>query len=1032
MFLSNFSIRRKIAAVCLVAALAFLGLKEHRRIGIDLLPKFDVPCVRITAVHPGASPVEMAEDVARRIEDAVASVEGLKHVATVCTDDTAVLTLEFVSGTEVDLVIHEVREKIDSVMDDFPDGVETPLLDKVDVNACPVVAMHLTGTETIDRMRDYVDDKLADQFSCIPGVGKVRVRGGNEVQLHVLLDRSKLAACNLSVAQVVQALAENNVRASAGRIRESGREMTVVFDAEFPDIPALKELEIATAPGVRVYLGDVAEVQLVSKDVRQNAFLDGTEEGIRIDIVKRGDADTDEVVRAVREKFDFLTENGMIPGGMRLSWFKDDGSIVREAVADACRCILLGFVLVGALLLLFLRDARAAFVAFVSMPVSVAATFFAMELSGFSFDMTTLTALGCASGILAASSAVVIESVSGMRRSGLPPDEAARQGTNAVASAVSASALSNAVVFAPVALMTTLAGQMVAPFAGVMAAASLIALFVAFTLTPVLAAKLLAPRKESGRFAKAFFAGWDSLLAKLENGCLRAVGFVRRHPAAALLAVLLLCAGALLFAWPRTGFALFPTDDRNELSVKLEFPATAALSRTRERALEIVRDLEAELPYLERTSLVAGARTVMPGQVDEGVHLAEITLMFQPKGTRPPMDEIKESVREILSRRRDMLFSLALPQATGFAACEVAACLTGPDREELDRFALMGAALLRESGVATDVDASVRAPKPRILVRPDRPILKGLDLPASTLATSLAGYFDGVERGSYKIDGRSYDIRIRTAERTGFGQIDDVVIGSVNGSPVNLDAMAHAETENAPLALHRFDKERAAWICANPAPGCAASDVTDVLETRLEPQLPAGFRLSFFGQAEMMKDGVADSLEAILAAVVLLYLLLAGMTESWTRPLFVLSAVPLGFVGLLLAFAAANVPISMVGLIGAIMTIGVVVGNAILVMNECAALERSGIERGEAMTQAFRAKFRLVLMNTLASLAGVLPMALGSGMGSEIRAACGIGAAGAIAFSAVLAPILIHALTLLFREKKPQIAETSGTDAKPA
>ncbi len=1028
MFLSSFSIRRKIAAVCFVVALMFLGLKAYRHIGIDLLPKFDIPCVRITAVHPGASPIEMAEDVARRIEDAVASIEGLNHIATVCTDDTAVLTLEFVSGTDVDLVIHEVREKINSVMDDFPDGVETPLLDKVDLNACPVVTMHLTGTETLDRMRDYVDDKLADQFSCIPGVGKVRVRGGNEVQLHVLLDRDKLAACNISVAQVVEALAENNVRTSAGRIRESGRETTIVFDAEFPNIQALKELEIATVPDVRVYLGDVAEIQLISKDIRQNAFLDGSDEGVRIDVIKRNDADTDKVVRAVREKFDFLTENGMIPGGMRLSWFKDDGSIVREAVADAWRCVLLGIVLVGLLLLLFLRDARAAFIAFVSMPVSVVATFLAADLLNFSFDMTTLTALGCASGILAASSAIVIESIGRKLRSGLTPDEAARQGTAAAATAVSASALSNAVVFAPVAFMTTIAGQMVAPFAGVMAVASLAALFIAFTLTPVLATRLLPQQTATLRFAKVVFAGWDALLAKLENGCLRSIRFVRCHPATTLLAVLLLCAGVLLLAWPRTGFSFFPTDDRNELSVKLEFPSTVALSQTSERALEIVRDLETELPYLDRTSLVAGSRTVMPGQADEGVHLAEITLMFQPKGTRPPMDEIKETVREILSRRSDMLFSLALPQATGFSACEVAACLTGSNREELERFALMGADLLRESGVATDVDSSVRAPKPRILVRPDRPILKGIDLPASTLAVSLAGYFDGVERGSYKIAGRSYDIRIRTAERTGFGQIGDVVIGAVNGSPVNLDAIAHAETESVPLALHRFDKERAAWICANPASGYATSDVTRILKTHLEPQLPAGFRLAFFGQAEMMEEGVADSLEAILAAVVLLYLLLAGMTESWTRPLLILSSVPLGFVGLILAFAIADVPISMVGLIGAIMTIGVVVGNAILVMDECAELERSGIARDEAMIQAIRAKFRLVLMNTLASLAGFLPMAFGAGMGSEIRAACGIGAVGAIIFSACFTNFLLPALFFLFQGKGTRIAKNRETD----
>lgn len=1016
MILSSFSIRRKIATTCLVVAMVLLGLKAYRKIGIDLLPKFDLPYVQATVVYPGASPEEMEVDVARRIEDAVASIDGLKHVTTVCMEDAAALTLEFVLGTDVDLAIHEVREKINSVIDDLPDGVETPQLDKININAVSVVTMHLTGSETIDRMYDYVDDRLSDQFACIPGVGEVRVHGGNEVQMHVLLDRTKLAACNLSVAEVVQAIAENNVKIPAGRIKESGNEMTITYDAEFHDVQSLKDLEIAASSGVHVYLGDVADVALISKEIRQDAVLNETENAVCIEIIKKSDANAVEVIRDVRAKFEELTQNNLIPGGMRLSWFKDSGEFIQASVVDAWECLLLGIVLTALLLFLFLHDPRSTFIVSITMPVSVAVSFIAMELMGYTFDMMTLVALGCSSGILVANSVVVIENISKKLRAGLSPETAAIQGTDEVANAVSASALTNVVVFVPVVLMSSVVGLLIAPFAGVMVIATLVSLFVSFTLTPLLAAKFLSPKAGESAFSRLLFSRWDVGYAKLEAGYVRSLAFVRKHSVVAIVAILALCAAATAFSLPRIGISFIPTNDKGELSVALEFPSNFALSATREQTLEIVKELRKELPYLERTSVTAGYRNVMPGQVNEGVNLAEITLMFQPKDRRPSLEEIKEKIRSLLAQRRDVLFTVSAPQATGLAGSEISAYVSGPDLDVLEHYALLGADMLRETGIGTDIDTNVRAPKPRVRILPDRPILKGLGMQASTLGTSLAGYFDGVERGSYKIAGRSYDIRIRTKEASGFDQIGNVVIGALNGNPINLDALAYFEKDPVSVSLQRQDKERAGWIYANPAPGFAMGDVVSLLEKRLAPQLPPGYRLSFFGQSEKMKEGVADYIEVFITAIVMTYLLIAAMMESWSRPFLVMFTIPLGFVGMILMLAVTGNPLSMAGMLGAVMMIGIVVNNAILMLDECAMLERRGVPRHDAMIQAAREKFRPILMTSIAGVVGMLPMAFGSGMGSEIRSSCGIGVVGGLAFSAVLTFYLIPALFFLFQK----------------
>ena len=374
MTLSQFSIRRKVAMTSIILMLAILGVFAYRKIGIDLLPKFDVPYVQVTAIYPGASPEEIEVDVARRIEDAIASIEGLKHITTVCMENAAALTLEFELGTDVDIMIHQVREKINTIMDDFPDAVETPQLSKINVNAIPVVTLFLTGTRTLDEMYDYVDDRLSDQFSSIPGVGEVRIHGGNEVQLHIILNREKMAAANLTVAEVLQKVAKNNVKLPVGRVREAGREISLTYNAEFRNIEEIKALEVGNLRGRRVYLGDIADVQLVSKEIRQEGYF-GDELGICLEIVKRSDANAVKVIDAVRAKFETLNRDGGLPGGMHLTWFKDTGSFIRASVADSWQSVLLGILLTAVLIFLFLHEVRPTLIISITMPVSVVITF---------------------------------------------------------------------------------------------------------------------------------------------------------------------------------------------------------------------------------------------------------------------------------------------------------------------------------------------------------------------------------------------------------------------------------------------------------------------------------------------------------------------------------------------------------------------------------------------------------------------------------------------------------------------------------
>ena len=1013
MTLSQFSIRRKIAMTCIILMLAILGVFAYSKIGIDLLPKFDVPYVQVTAIYPGASPEEIEVDVARRIEDAIASLEGLKHITTVCMENAAALTLEFELGTDVDVMIHQVREKINTIMDDFPDAVETPQLSKININAIPVVTLYLTGTRTLDEMYDYVDDKLSDVFSSIPGVGEVRIHGGNEVQLHIILNREKMAAANLTVAEVLQKVARNNVKLPVGRVREGGREISLTYNAEFQDPEDIKALEVGNLTGKRLYLGDIADVQLISKEIRQEGYFGG-ELGVCIEIVKRSDANAVKVIDAIRAKYDALTTKGGLPGGMHLEWFKDTGSFIRASVADSWQSVILGIALTAILLFLFLHEVRPTLIISVTMPVSVVITFAAMDLMHYTFDMMTLVAIGCSAGILVANSVVVIENIIKKQHEGLSPADAASRGTDEVLVAVAASALTNVVVFVPVALMKSVVGLLIAPFAGVMVIATVVSLFVSFTLTPLLSSVLLRDSKGPMAWQKALFWLWDKVYDLITAAYGHTLDVIRRHSGVVIILILVGCALILRAVLPGVSMSFIPENDKGEISITLEYPANYDLAETRARTFEIIRDVNA-LPWVVKTGTTIGYRNVMLGQVPEGVNLAEITIMGLQKSQRAPIEDLVAQIHELLDTKyENLLYSITIPRATGVSGVEMTAFISGDDFDKLEEYAKRGAAILRESGMAEDIDTSVRTRKPKIVLKPNRTVIKDLGVDAATLGTSLVGYYEGVESGTFKVGSRSYEIRVKTEDVPGFDQASNIVAGSVRGKPIDLDVVASLEADPVSIALMREDKMRGGWIYANAAPGYTLDDIMKLLETKLTAELDQGYELKFFGQAEMMREGADEFVSVFVIAIVMTYLLIAALLESWFRPVIIMFTVPLGFIGLLLILSLTGTSLSMIGLLGAVMMIGIVVNNAILILDETRMLELSGMTTHDAMTQAAKNKFRPVVMTSIASIAGMLPMAFGRGLGSELRSSCGLGVVGGLVFSSVLTIYLIPALYYKF------------------
>ena len=1015
MFLSRASVRRPIAMSCFIIMLVLFGINSWDQLGLDAFPNVEIPYVTVTTVYPGASPAEIEVDVAKRLEDAVGTIDGLKTMNTTCMENVCQITLEFQLGQSVDVAAQDVRERIDKIRKELPADIEQPEISKFDPNATPVITLMLTGDLPVDKLYDYADETLANRLSVISGVAEIQLSGGEPLELRVTLDKEKLTAAGITVSQVLSKLGEANIKVPVGRIRQGVQEINVTYDSEFKDFNDLGALEIGTREKRRIYLRDVAEITMESEEKRSLAFFDG-EPGVVLKVVKKGEANAVRVIDGVRAAVDEINRDKLLPSGMSLVWVRDSGSYIRSSVDDAWSSIAIGILLTAVILFAFLHEARSTFIVVISMPVSIVVSFWAMDLCGFTFNIFTLLALGTSVGTLVTNSIVVIENIARHLERGEDPKTAADSGAAEVALPVFASAMTNVVVFGPIAMMGSLVGRFLVPFAVTIGIATLVSLFVSFTLTPILAAILLRAELPEQNSLAFLFRWWNRGFGALERQFGRSIDFVCRHGLAAVLLAAALFLVSMAYLPARVGMTFVPDGDQGEFVIKLEFLTDYSLESTLDRTLEVEKHVR-ELPNVLATSTVVGKVQGVVGQASEGVYLAEITVVAKPKNERKEtLDDMRDLFRDELKNLSNCIVTINIPSATGGSSASME--LTGDDLDTLEKIAVQGANALKTHPAARDVDSSVRPGKPEIRIVPDRTVLQNLGISSASVGTLLRGSIEGIRNGAYKVGSRSFDIRVKLDERNGYDQLPSLSFSSKEGKPLGMDAISRLQPSTMPIQINRTNRQRVAKIYGNPASGVGLGDFAKLAEETVRADLPPGYKLAFSGEVTSMEEANADFARAIVLAILLTYLLIAAIMESWSGPFLIMFTVPMALIGMFGALYLAGLQLSIFGLLGFVMLIGIVVNNAILIMDDVNANRAAGMEPPEAMRAAVKNKFRPILMTSIAAILGIVPMAFGNGIGSEMRSSCGVPVIGGLVSSTILALYVIPALYILFAGRK--------------
>jgi hydrophobic/amphiphilic exporter-1 (mainly G- bacteria), HAE1 family len=1041
MSLPRFAIRRPITVYMMAAVAILLGAISFWLLPVDLMPDVEFPTITVFTEYTGVAPEEMETLITRPIERSVSSAPGVEEITATSAEGQSRVQVKFEWGTNLDEAANEVRTRIDRVRRSLPDDAEPPTLFKFDVSQFPILFMAVSSDRDPKDLRQFVEDQILYRLERVPGVASADIAGGLRREIHVDLSLEKLRGYNLSIRNVVDVLRRENVNEPVGPVTEGSFELLLRTQGEFKSVAQIENIVLTIKDGVPVYVRDVARVEDSHEEIRNMVRVDG-KPGMRLSVTKQSGANTVTVAQAVKAELERINRDYPDVSVLPLM---DQSRFIEQSIENVRDSALYGSLLAILVLFIFLRNVRSTLVVAVSIPIAVISTFALMYFDGFTLNTMSFGGLALGVGMLVDNAIVVLENVFRHREAGGSRIDSAVEGTSEVSTAIVASTLTTVAVFVPMVFLSGMSGIMFQQLAYVIAFSLFSSLVVALTIIPVLCSKYLTvsePDPVRHPVLQKIVHRSGEVLDRIDSEYQQLIHWALGHRRAVAWGTGALLLGTLALS-PLIGFELMPETDEGEVRVSLELPAGTRVENTNALATEVEQMVYREVPELEHVLVEIGGG----GWRESSTHRANLRIQLVDKTKRArSTQEIANALRPKLMHRPGVrafarssggMFLMRMGRG---GEDRISVEIRGHDLQVANALALKVKGIVESVPGVTDAQVSRKEGMPEMLVRVDREKAATMGLNVSDVADALRTTVGGRIATMFRQGGNEYNllVRLQEGDRQKLASVEQIPMYTTGaaGQTVPVASLVRMERREGPVSIERKDQERLVTVSANFAGRDLGSIVKDI-ETGIRGiSLPPDFSILFGGEYEEQQKAFRGLLFCFVLAVILVYMVMAAQFESLRDPLVILFSIPLAGIGVVLMLFLTNTTFNIQAFIGVIMLAGIVVNNAIVLVDYTNLLRRrDGMQLRHAVELAGGGGVRPILMTTLTTVLAMIPMALGLGDGGEVQAPMARVVIGGLMVSTLITLILIPTIYTTVEERtarQEEPAEDTATGPEPA
>lgn len=1023
MNLPEMSVRRPVTALMMFLGVILVGVFCFVQMPIDLLPEMDIPTITVMTPYSGAGPEEVEEKITRPLEQQLATVQDLKHLISTSSEGMSTITLQFEWEVNIDERANDIRDAIDMAVAQLPDEADRSRIFKMDMSQIPVLIYGVYAGPSYENLQDILDNDVAKPLESVPGVGSVQVFTPLKRQVNVDLNRERLASYGLTPDDVVGAIARENREASAGSIKMGDMDYLPRVPGEFREVEPMNDIVVRASKGDIVRIRDLGAVTEGFKDRELNIRING-QPGAIFFVLKQSQANTVDVADQVMETLPKLAKR--LPSDIQFITVVDSSDSIRRMARDLMTSLLGGGALAMLAVLIFLRQVRGTLIIGLTIPFSLIAAGIIMYALDYTINMMTLFALIVAIGMVVDNAIVVLENITRHREEGEGAFEGAVFGATEVGMAITASTLTTLCVFFPLFFVKGVARIIFVPFAVVATVVLMASLFTALSMTPMLASKLLGKKYEQ-RDQGAFFSATERAFDWLANEYSTMLGWCLRHRAVVLGAVAFVCIASLALV-PFIGWEFMPKEDSALVMGTAELPVGTRVERTAEALDAITKVIAQEIPSEQIIGTFARCGTSDRGMTDQGSNVGAFGIRLVPKEKRDrDTSQIAAALRKRIAEMAPLYsivkyrVSTSDPMAGMIMGGEqpLSVNILADDLETARRFADELKVEIAKIPNTVDIESSMEKGSPEVWVEVNRTKASSMGLNVSTVADTVRTSIYGRVAGKYRVRGDEYDIfvRLREEDRIQLADLGELPVRLPSGELVRIENIADVRSESGPVQIERKDQRRIIHVQGDVQGRSLGEVMADVKQLLAQTNVPQGLEVQMGGQSEDIREAFLWLTLALFIGMTLVYMIMASQFESLVDPFVVMFSVPVAFVGVLWALAIGGYHLNIVVFLGALLLIGVVVNNAIVLVDYTNILRARGRSMIEAIQEAGRTRLRPVLMTAVTTIFGVLPMAFHSGQGSETWNPLGVTILSGLLVSTLVTLILVPTIYSVFESR---------------